>query len=246
VTKASAEQQRVLLRLQQIDTDIRRLQHRRANLPEQQTLDDRSALLDKVNADHLAARDELVAVDRRQKRLEHDVSAVDSRRRAEEGRMYSGAIVTEREVEALRSELSSLKTRKRDLEDELLEAMERHEELTATVSTLEERRVELRAEVAPLQQARDAAAADIDAELGDQEAARQEVVADLTPGVVAAYDRLRARKDGVAVAELRNNTCQGCHLQLTAGELEEGREIGELGLARCVQCGRLLVEPAEE
>jgi predicted nucleic acid-binding Zn-ribbon protein len=246
VTKASADQQRLLLQLQEIDTDIRRLQHRRANLPEQQVLDDRAALLGKVDADHLAARDELVTVDRRQKRLEHDVSAVDSRRRAEEGRMYSGEIVTEREVAALRSELSSLKTRKRDLEDELLEAMERHEELTGTVTTLEARRAELRDEVAPLEQARDAAAADIDTELGEKEAARRGIVAELTPGIVGAYDRLRARKNGVAVAELRNDTCQGCHIRLTAGELEEGREIGELGLARCVQCGRLLVEPAEE
>lgn len=156
--------------------------------------------------------------------------------------MYSGAIVTEREVEALRSELSSLKTRKRDLEDELLEAMERNEELTGTIKALEERRAQLREEVAPLQQARDAAATGIDAELADQAEARATAVAALPDGMVGAYDRLRARKDGVAVAELRDGTCQGCHIHLTAGELEEGREIGVLGLARCVQCGRLLVE----
>lgn len=244
MTKASPEEQQRLLRVQQLDTEIRRLQHRRANLPEQQALDDRASLFDKVAADHHAARDELVAVDRRQKRLEHDVNALDSRRKAEEARMYSGSIVTEREVAALRSELSSLKSRKRDLEDELLDSMERHEELTATVKTLESRQQALRDEVAPLEQARDAAASDIDAELADQQRLRDETAAPLSAGIMARYDRLRARKDGVALAELRDGTCQGCHIQLTAGELEEGREIGELGLARCVQCGRLLVEPA--
>lgn len=243
MTKASPEEQQRLLRVQQIDTEIRQLQHRRANLPEQQALDDRAELLDRVAADHHAARDELVAVDRRQKRLEHDVNALDSRRRAEEARMYSGAIVTEREVAALRSELSSLKSRKRDLEDELLEAMERHEELTATVKTLESRQQELRDEVAPLEQARDAAAADIDAELTGQQRLRQETAAPLSSEIMTRYDRLRARKDGLALVELQDGTCQGCHIQLTAGELEEGHEIGELGLARCVQCGRLLVEP---
>lgn len=244
MTKASPEEQQRLLRVQQLDTEIRRLQHRRANLPEQQALDDRAELLDKVTADHHAARDELVAIDRRQKRLEHDINALDNRRKAEEARMYSGAIVTEREVAALRSELTSLKSRKRDLEDELLEAMERHEELAATVRTLESRQQELRDEVAPLEQARDEAAGDIDAELADQRQLRDETAAPLSSEIMVRYDRLRARKDGVALAELRDGTCQGCHIRLTAGELEEGREIGELGLARCVQCGRLLVEPA--
>ncbi|MBW3604281.1 MAG: hypothetical protein KY460_05070 [Actinobacteria bacterium] len=244
MTKASPHQQQQLLRVQHIDTAIRRLQHRRANLPEQQQLDERSALLERVNADHLAATDELVSVERRQKRLEHDIAAVDDRRKAEEARMYSGVIASEREAGALRNELAALKSRKRDLEDELLEAMERHEELTATIETLQTRRQELRDEIAPLARSRDAAATDIDTELADQVAARDELVDALPNAVVAHYDRLRARKNGVALAELQDGTCQGCHLHLTAGELEEGREIGELGLARCVQCGRLLVEPA--
>lgn len=243
MTKASPQQQQQLLRVQHIDTAVRRLQHRRANLPEQQQLDEKSELLERLNADHMAARDELVAVDRRQKRLEHDIGAVDSRRKAEEARMYSGVIASEREAEALRNELSSLKSRKRDLEDELLEAMERHEELSATIATVQARQQEISEEVVPLEQARNAAATDIDAELGGQTAARAALIDELPADVVAHYDRLRARKNGVALAELRDGTCQGCHLQLTAGELEEGREIGELGLARCVQCGRLLVEP---
>jgi predicted nucleic acid-binding Zn-ribbon protein len=246
VTQASADEQQRLLAVQQIDTAVRRLRHRRANLPEQQALDDQATLLDKVTAEHLAASDELVAVGRRMQRLEHDVSAVDSRRRTEEARMYSGQIATEREVDALRRELSSLKTRKRDLEDELLEVMERNEELTGTVDTLVARRDELRASVAPLEQARDAAATDIDDELAEQERQRAELADQLPEAVLAVYDDLRARKDGLAVAELRHGVCQGCHLELTAGELAEGREIGRLGMARCVQCGRLLVEPDGE
>jgi hypothetical protein len=243
VTKASPEEQRRLLELQATDTAIRLLRHRRDNLDEQQALDERVALLDRVTSDHMAASDELVAVDRQQKRLEMDVNTVESRRRAEEARMYSGVIASEREVEALRTELTALKTRKRDLEDELLEVMERQEELTSTVQTLEGRRGELQTEIAPLSQARDAAASDIDAELAARHAARAELAHQLPDDLVARYDQLRARKDGVAVVELRDGTCQGCFLELTPGELEEGREFGVHGLARCVQCGRLLVEP---
>ena len=75
---------------------------------------------------------------------------------------------------------------------------------------------------------------------------RDELAAGLPDDVLQVYDRLKARKDGLAVVELRHGVCQGCHLELTPGELAEGREIGRLGMVRCVQCGRLLVESTGE
>jgi hypothetical protein len=246
VTKASPEVQRRLLELQATDTAIRQLRYHRDNLSEQRALDERASLLDRLSADHMASRDELVAVERRQKRLDNDISTVDARRKAEEERMYSGVIASEREVEALRSELSTLKTRKGGLEDELLELMERQEELTTAVATLEARRAEVQAEIGPLQQTRDTAAGDIDTELAASHAARAELVHQLPDDLVRRYDELRARKDGVAVVELRDGVCQGCFLRITAGELQEGRELGIHGFARCVQCERLLVESVRE
>lgn len=244
MTDVSPEEQRRLLELQATDTAIRQLRYRRGNLEEQRALDERAELLERITADHMAASDELVAVNRRNKKLETEIGTVDARRKSEESRMYSGVIASEREVQALRSELSTLKTRKRDLEDDLLEVMERQEELNSTVETLERRRDELQAEVAPLQKARDEAAAGIDGELASHEAARAELAHQLPDELVRRYDELRGRKDGIAVVELRDGTCQGCFLELTPGELQEGRELGVFGLARCVQCGRLLVEPA--
>lgn len=243
VTKATREDQRHLLDLQAIDTAIRQLRYRRANLDEQRVLDERAGLLDKLLTDQLAASDELVTVDRQHKRLENDISIVDTRRKAEEARMYSGVIASEREAQALRSELSSLRTRKRDLEDELLEVMERQEELNSAVTTLDSRQKELRDEIAPLEQTRNAAASDIDGELTARQAARRELASSLPPELVRRYDELRARKEGLAVVELQSGTCQGCHLEVTAGELEEGMELGIMGLPRCVHCGRLLVQP---
>lgn len=244
MTKASPTDQRRLLELQTTDTAIRQLRYRRENLDEQRALDGQNELLDRLNTDHMASRDELVALDRQQKRLENDINTVDSRRKAEEARMYSGVIASEREVQAIRSELTTLKRRKQNLEDELLEVMERQEELTSTVQTLETRRTEVQAQIPTLEQARDAAASDIDSELTVRHAAREDLAKQLPADLVRRYDELRSRKNGVAVVELHDGTCQGCFLELTPGELEEGRELGIHGLVRCAQCGRLLVESA--
>lgn len=239
--RATPDQQRQLLELQAVDTQIRQLEHRRSNLPEQKALDEQEATLDAVSREFAERRDELSRVQLTQNRLENEVATVDARRKSEEGRMYSGMITSEKELEALRHELGSLKGRKSDLEDELLEAMERLEELQSMVTTLRTRHDELVATMPELRAARDEASTEIDAELAGRRAARASVTAELSPEIMAGYDDLMRRKQGLAVAELSGHTCMGCRLQLTASELEEIKRDSPRYLASCPQCGRGLV-----
>ena len=155
--------------------------------------------------------------------------------------MYSGLIRSEKELEALRQEIGSLKGRKSDLEESLLEIMEQVEDLESLVSTLKARHVELTGSVAELTAARDTAATDIDAELLDRREERTKAAGDIPAEVLEYYDDLRARKEGLAVAELQGRTCAGCRLELTQIELEDARSDAQDSLARCEQCGRILV-----
>ena len=238
---ASPTQQRRLLDLQAIDTAIRQLEHRRNHLPEQVALDDNAALLSQISTDYAAATEQLQRLAAQQKRHEDEVATVDSRRKSEEGRMYSGLITSEKELEALRHEIHALRNRKSDLEDALLEIMEQREETESLVETLKVRHAELTGQVSVLTSARDEAARDIDAELTDRRGARTEVTTELPAEIVSFYNQLRERKQGVAVAELQGRTCQGCRLQLTAIEFEEAMEDASSGLAHCEQCGRILI-----
>jgi predicted nucleic acid-binding Zn-ribbon protein len=241
VIAATPEEQRRLYDLQQVDTAIRQLEHRRANLPEQKALDENSATLERVAGEYRTSKEQLDRLVRQQRAHEEEIAGIDTRRKTEEARMYSGRISSERELEALRSELSSLRGRKNDLEDTLLEIMEQREELESLVGSLKERHGELNGNVAALLRARDVAATGIDGELAERLQERAGVAAAVPPPVVGFYDELRARKDGVGVAELRGSTCMGCRLQLTDMELEDVRAAVEKGLARCEQCGRILV-----
>jgi uncharacterized protein len=241
VIPATPEQQRALLALQQVDTAIRQLEHRRANLPEQQALDENADTLKRVSVEYANAKDELEQLEFKQKRLETEIGTVDSRRKSEEGRMYGGMISSDRELEALRNELSALRARKNDLEDDLIETMERVEELTSLVATLEERHGELTGQVNDLTAARDEAAKEIDGELTELRAQREASSAGLDAKLLTRYDQLRARGRGIGVAELSRRTCLGCNLDLTVIELEEVREEAKRGLPSCPQCDRLLV-----
>lgn len=238
---ATPEEQRRLLDLQRVDTAIRQLQHRRAHLPEQQALDENADTLARVGGEHADARERLDQLNRAQVRLEGEIATVDARRKSEEGRMYSGLITSEKEVQALRGEISSLKARKNDLEDSLLEVMQELEDVESLVAALQERYDELSGNVAGLEQARDGASRDIDAELAERQQERAALAAGMPPEVGEYYEELRDRKAGIAVAELVGRTCQGCRLELTAVEFEEAHERARKGLARCEQCGRILV-----
>lgn len=241
MTTATPEQQRQLLDLQAVDTTIRQLEHRRAHLPEQQRLHAEAETLGRVRAELADAREELAAVERRQTRLEGEVAAVDSRRRSEEGRMYSGQITSEKELAAIRGELTSLKARKSELEDELLELMERREELESLSEELTDRSAELAESVEALTRQRDEAATDIDAELVERRRERAAAAEPLPAPLLALYGELLERKQGLAVAELQGRMCAGCRLELTAIELEEVRAEAKGGLPRCEQCERILV-----
>ena len=238
---ATPAEQRRLYDLQQVDTAVHQLEYRRANLPEQKALDENAAILESVVGEYGTSREQLERLARQQKWHEDEIATIETRRKTEDGRMYSGQITSERELEALRAELSSLRGRKNDLEDALLEIMEQREELESLVATLKERHTELTRTVAELTASRDLAASDIDAERKVRQEERVEVAADVPPPVLAYYDELRGRKGGVAVAELRGRTCMGCRLELTAIELEDVAAETAQGLARCEQCGRILV-----
>ena len=238
---ATPEEQQLLLALQRVDSTIDQLEFRRANLPEQKALDENAETLAKVSTEYASAKERLARLSEQQRKHEAEVATVDSRRKSEEGRMYSGLIRSEKELEALRHEIGSLRGRKSDLEEALLEIMEQVEDLESLVATLKERHIELTSAVEDMTRARDTAATDIDAELVEQRAQRERSLDGIPDEVLSFYDELRARKDGIAVAALQGRTCAGCRLELTQIELEDLRADAQHGIARCEQCGRILV-----
>lgn len=241
MTAASNEQQRQLLALQRVDDAIRRLEHQRANLAEQKALDENDELLRQVASDYADAAEKLEDAQRLQRTRETDIANLEARRKDEEARLYSGEVSSEKQVEAVRGELKSIKRKKGDYEDELIEAMERIEELEALTSTLRNRHAELQGQVAELTSARDHAASDLDSELTTQRAERERLVAELDDSLLRLYNEVSAQQGAVAVAVLDGKACEGCFLELTPLELEEVREEAKHTLPRCPQCDRLLV-----
>ena len=234
----------LLLKVQDLDTAIAQLRHRKATLSERNDLargEAKLADLSEYVADTAARRQSLVD---RQAELERRIGALDARRRAIEDRMYGARGVAGRELQAMDEEAKSLAEQRDELEEEELVFMEEQEPIDAELVQLLDDQAQLEEAVRGLRAALAAAEVAVDAELSALELSRGVEAARLPPDLATRYEDLRSRLKGVGVARLVGNRCEGCHLELPAMEVERIRHLPGDALVTCEQCGRILVRGA--
>jgi predicted nucleic acid-binding Zn-ribbon protein len=239
--KASPEAQLRLLELADIDAELGRIEHRRRGLPEH-------AELARLEARDVELRDsvaELTArgsdLKREQNKAEADVEQVRARIDRDRGRLSGGLVSSPRELENLQSEVASLLRRQSDLEEVVLDVMERRETADSGLSEAESERRQLETELVTVAAARDSALAELAEQSGKAADRRVEVVGSVPGDLIELYDKLRAQHGGVGAAALRHRSCQGCNLTLNTVDLNTIRAAPEDEVLRCEECRRILV-----
>ena len=230
-----------LLVVQEHDTTLDQLRHRRANLPERAELKDveaKRAALAAERAEVAAARDDVAA---RQANYEKDIAASEQRIAEIDKRMYSGEVSASRDLQAMAHEIESIKARVSTLEDHALEAMDEREPLDAAVTELDERDAGFVALGVQLAEAIVEAEVEIDAEVAREVEARSSAASSVPDDLLADYERLRKRLGGIGAARLEHGTCMGCRMKLPATEIDRIKHQAADELVHCDQCGRILV-----
>ena len=119
--------------------------------------------------------------------------------------------------------------------------MEQAEPLDATLAEIATARSTLDADAITLSAAIAEAEASIDEELADAVAKRAAAVDGISPALLREYEGLRGALGGIGVARLSGNRCEGCHLALSAVDVDRIRREPDDALVHCTECGRLLV-----
>jgi len=240
VTTAPAADQRRLLDVQELDTRLAQLAHKRRSLPALARLvelDSQLADLDSaLVTSRTAASDLRIEV----AKAETDVDQVRTRAARNQQRLDGGQVGA-KDAQALTSELESLAARQAHLEDVELEVMERLEAHEAVLRDLEQAQGALVADRDKVVAERDAGYAELDAEAARVRAERERAADGLDAGLVALYERLRGQLGGSGAAALRGNRCEGCRLDLNGQDLEAIRARPADAVVRCEECGRILV-----
>ncbi|HEY8482821.1 MAG TPA: C4-type zinc ribbon domain-containing protein [Spirillospora sp.] len=243
--KAAPQAQLRLLDLQELDTSLDRLAHRRRTLPELAEIERVEGRLNELRDAIVAAETEAGDLQREQRKAEQDVEQVRTRADRDQKRLDSGQVTSAKDLSNLQAEIESLHRRQSDLEEVVLEIMERLEETERRIAALRADRAAAEEELAGLVERRDAALRQIDEETGTTSAARTAVAKEIPDDLLALYEKLRAQFGGVGAAKLFRGTCQGCHLALNTVDLNTIRAAAEDEVVRCEECRRILVRTPE-
>ncbi len=210
------------------------------------------AALAEVEAELAALRDQLVVAETEQSDLareltkaEGDVDQVRSRAERDQKRLDAGQVSSPKELESLQHEIATLGRRQSDLEEIVLDVMERLESSQSRSSELVAQREVAQARATELTASRDTTTAGIDAEVQQLRAQRDTQSGSIDAALLTLYEKIRAQQGGVGAAELRQRRCGGCRLELNNVEINQLRDADPDEVMRCDECRRILVRTAE-
>jgi hypothetical protein len=230
-----------LLDVQDHDTVVDQLRHRRVTLPERAELanvDRELGTLDIRTKEVRMTRDELGD---RQAALEQQIEASKTRRDTLEKRLFGGQVVAARELQAMNEEVNHLARHISELEDREIEVMEALEPLDRELQAGDERRDGLEADADRLRGAIATTEQALDVELTEENRARAAAASEVRDDLLARYEQLRSKLGGTGAARLAGGSCSGCHLTLSSMELDRVRKAPPDAVITCEQCGRILV-----
>lgn len=155
-----------------------------------------------------------------------------------ETKLYSGSVTSPRELQDLRRRSDDLKRQISVGEERSLALMEQLEQASRAAEqaqdTLKRIVAERRVFETELIDERKSLAGTVRA----AQTERDQLRAEIEPATLRLYDRLRSTRGGLAVAEVRQRTCQGCRVTLTAA-YEQRLRHGD-STVTCQSCGRIL------
>ena len=179
---------------------------------------------------------------RSQKRLEDEVATVEEKVASVHQTLYGGTVTSPRELQALQEDEASLKRHQSAVEDKVIEQMELAVPLDERLAALADRRTPSRRRGRP--RGGGAWATPRRPSISSSTsvgAARASVASTVDPSLLTRYETLRHELGGIAVARLVGTNCGGCHLTLSAVELDRIRHEPGDAIVLCEECGRLLV-----
>jgi predicted nucleic acid-binding Zn-ribbon protein len=230
-----------LLVVQEHDTALDRLRHRRETLPERAQLESQLAEQRRAQGARAAVQGQRDEVHATERRLDDETRAIQSHADDVNKKLYSGTVTSPRELQAMQADIEMLRRQISDLEDEELEVMEQRETLDAQLATIDSALTALDESIGKLRETIDRTEREIDEEMAIESAGRAEAAAPIPESLTRDYEKRRAQNRGAGAARLVGTTCQACHLTIPSTEAEQIRRAAGNEVAYCDNCGAILV-----
>jgi len=225
----------LLLDLQEIDDHLGELERSKIYLPEM------IHNLEKELTDLEASMDEngtaLQDCQREQKMLELDIES--HKQELEKFQNQMKVIKTNKEYDALTSEIDNKKSEISDKEERVLTLMARIDEYKEKLDELKNSLKEIKENNSEQLAALRGQESTLQAKIDQKMEMRKTVARDINRQVIGVYERVRKGKGGLVVVPIRKKSCGGCFKQIPPQKIQEIRRGDRI--FSCESCGRILI-----
>jgi hypothetical protein len=230
-----------LIALQALDTAADTARKRVAEMPGVEKHLDKTIATAQAGVDAINAR--LSENDAARRALEKETALVDSRMTKFED--HKSSVKTNQEFQALNHEIEIAQASKATLDDQVLELLTVADDLTAEKKAAQASLATVTAEADAARLALRQERTALEVDLARLAAERDALLPSIPAPHLAKYTQIAKSRKGVAVAEMVNGICTGCHVRLRPNVEQQVRKAD--ALTQCDSCQRILhyVAPAK-
>ncbi|MDO8690336.1 MAG: C4-type zinc ribbon domain-containing protein [Dehalococcoidia bacterium] len=184
-------------------------------------------------------RGKVEGLEKRRQSLDWEASDLQAKIAPLDKKLYSGQVKVPKELMSLQQEVEMFKGQRRQLEDAELKIMEELEESNQAHQEESQKLATMETEWTDQQEKLSAERDDLSRHLDALRAERDRLASQVDAPTVATYQRIRERRQGIAVATVARGTCTGCRITITAIDLQRARAGRDRVF--CQSCGRILL-----
>jgi hypothetical protein len=224
----------LLWELQKIDLELKGIKEEKDRYPkEMKKLDERQ----KIEKERIQKEKEKIeSLEKTRRQKEGDLNLEQEKIKKAEGRMSE--VKTNKEYQAMLSEVDAIKQANSRIEEEILQVMDeidelkkdlskREKEVGVTVEKIEAERGQLKEKMV------------YDDKIWNEQLERREVLSkQIESKLFKLYNTLKEKRQGVGVVNAKNETCQGCFVNVPPQMFIEVQKNN--ALIRCPNCNRIL------
>ncbi|HYA90625.1 MAG TPA: C4-type zinc ribbon domain-containing protein [Thermodesulfobacteriota bacterium] len=228
------DQLKLLWELQKIDLELKAIKEEKERYPKEIKKLDEKQKIEKERIQKEREKVESLEKTRRQK--EGHLNVEQEKIKRAEGRMSE--VKTNKEYQALLSEIDAMKGANSRIEEEILQVMDeidelkkdlskREKEMGSTLEKIEGERKKLQEKMAQGEEA-----------WNERVERRDDLSKQIESKLVKLYHTLKEKRQGVGVVSVKNETCQGCFVNVPPQLFIEVQKNN--ALVRCPHCNRIL------
>jgi uncharacterized protein len=224
-----------LFRLQKIDSQRDKINLRLTEI-EREIKED--AILHEAHIMHTQALAGQRGAHEQERSTEEAVKVIQIKLEHNQSAQFGGKLQSPKELQDLQNEQAALERRRKELEEEQINAMLMLEQADVAMNQAETNLSEAEQKSVSRLSLLRGEQTSLHADLEKSSTERQAILSSIPASLVESYENLRAQKKGIAVTMISDESCAACGSSLTPGECQAARSPTLINY--CPSCGRIL------